>query len=92
MKIIGKKLILVTLLIASPAMADEQDTNATRAQLSLDDMRTFTDVFNQIRNNFVDESDDQSLLNAAIRGMLSELDPHSSYMEAGEFQKMDDES
>ena len=46
-----------------------------RAQLSLDDLRTFTDVFNQVRKNFVEELDDHELMNAAIRGMLSELGP-----------------
>ena len=81
-------------LFLTPAMilASEGDTPSSKAQLSLDDLRTFTDVFNQVRSNFVEETDDQSLLNAAIRGMLSELDPHSSYMEADEFRQMDNDS
>jgi carboxyl-terminal processing protease len=49
-------------------------------------------VFNQVRENFVEEVDDHALMNAAIRGMLSELDPHSSYMEADEFRQLDDDS
>lgn len=99
---IGGKLLLViglgviglgvTGLVSSLAVAGKQETSASKAQLTLDDLRTFTEVFNQIRNNFVDESDDHALLNAAIRGMLSELDPHSSYMEADEYQKMEDSS
>jgi len=55
-------------------------------------MRTFTDVFNQVRTNFIEEPDDHTLLNAAIRGMLSELDPHSSYMEPDDYQRMDNDS
>jgi carboxyl-terminal processing protease len=74
------------------ALASGGETPSSKAQLSLDDLRTFTDVFNQVRTNFVEETDDQSLLNAAIRGMLSELDPHSSYMEADEFRQMDNDS
>ena len=89
---IGRKLILAMLLTSTLAMASGEETPPSRSQLSLDDMRTFTDVFNQIRNNFVEETDDHTLMNAAIRGMLSELDPHSSYMEADEFRQLDDSS
>jgi len=88
----NKILILALLLLPTTVMASEADTEPSRAQLSLDDLRTFTDVFNQVRNNFVEETDDHELLNAAIRGMLSELDPHSSYMEADSFRRMDDNS
>jgi len=87
---IGRKLILTMLLISTLAAASGQEAPSSRTELSLDDMRTFTDVFNQIRNNFVEETDDHTLMNAAIRGMLSELDPHSSYMEADEFRQLDD--
>jgi carboxyl-terminal processing protease len=89
---IGRKLILAMLLISPLAAANGQEASSSRTQLSLDDMRTFADVFNQIRNNFVEETDDHTLMNAAIRGMLSELDPHSSYMEADEFRQLDDSS
>jgi len=84
--------ILALLLAPLLAMATEAETTATSAQLTLDDMRTFTDVFNQVRKNFVEELDDHELMNAAIRGMLSELDPHSSYMEADAFRKLDNNS
>ncbi len=86
---------VATLLSAAEAPAEKtanEETTATRAQLSLADLRTFTDVFNQIRANFVEEVDDHTLMNAAIRGMLSKLDPHSAYMEADEFRQLDDDS
>lgn len=91
---IGRKLILALLLTSNVLAATEPESGTTvsGSQLSLDDLRTFTDVFNQVRSNFVEETDDHTLLNAAIRGMLSELDPHSSYMEADEFRQMDDSS
>ncbi len=89
---IGRKLIPALLLVSTLAAASGEEAAPSGTQLSLDDMRTFTDVFNQIRNNFVEETDDHTLMNAAIRGMLSELDPHSSYMEADEFREMDDNS
>lgn len=85
-------MILALLLTPSLVVASEPETPSSGAQLSLDDLRTFTDVFNQVRKNFVEELDDQALMNAAIRGMLSELDPHSSYMAADEFRQLDDSS
>ena len=88
----SRKVILALLLTPIVVAATEAETTATSAQLTLDDMRTFTDVFNQVRKNFVEELDDHDLMNAAIRGMLSELDPHSSYMEADEFRQLDNSS
>ncbi len=65
---------------------------AGQAQLTLDDLRTFTDVFNQARNNFVEEVDDATLLNAAIRGMVAELDRHSVFLAPDSFRELDDSS
>jgi carboxyl-terminal processing protease len=76
-----------------PVLAQQQAAGVEPgqpAQLTLDDMRTFTDVFNQIRRNYVEEVDDLTLLNAAINGMLSAIDPHSSYMQADEFQDLNE--
>ena len=89
---IGRKLILALLWAPLLVSATEVDAPATRTQLALDDLRTFTDVFNQVRSNYVEEVDDHTLLNAAIRGMMLELDPHSSYMEADEFRQLDNNS
>lgn len=89
---IGRISILALLLTSGLLAASGEDAPPSTSQLTLDDLRTFTDVFNQIQNNFVEETDDHKLLNAAIRGMLSELDPHSSYMEADEFQQLDNSS
>lgn len=60
--------------------------------LTLDDLRTFTDVFSQIRNNYVEPVDDKMLLNAAINGMLLELDPHSAYLLEEQFRSLDESS
>ncbi|NNK37730.1 MAG: S41 family peptidase [Xanthomonadales bacterium] len=64
----------------------------TQAQLTLNDLRAFTDVFNQVRRNYVGEVTDKELLDAAIRGMLSELDPHSDYLPATEYEDLEDNS
>ena len=89
---ISRQLILALLLTPALITANEAEDVSSRAQLSLDDLRTFTDVFNQVRKNFVEELDDHELMNAAIRGMLSELDPHSSYMGADEYRQLDDDA
>ncbi len=57
-------------------------------QLPLDDLRKFADVFNHIRLSYVEEVDDKTLLEYAIRGMLEGLDPHSSYLDAESFDDL----
>ncbi len=88
-------LLLCTVLAAMTpvALLQAQETAADEAaarQLTLNDLRAFTDVFNQARRNYVDSVDDKSLLDAAIRGMLSELDPHSSYLSPDDLEALDD--
>jgi carboxyl-terminal processing protease len=60
------------------------------AQLTLNDLRTFSEVFSQVRRNYVEEIDDRTLLNAAINGMLSHLDPHSNYLPVEDYEKLSD--
>jgi len=56
--------------------------------LPLDDLRTFADVFSQIRLGYVEEVDDSTLLEYAIQGMLSGLDPHSVYLNKDDFEDL----
>jgi carboxyl-terminal processing protease len=70
----------------------EEPGDEARAQLTLDDLRTFTDVFNQARRNYVEPVGDRTLLDAAIRGMLTDLDPHSSYLTPEEYNELKDSS
>ncbi len=84
-------LLLLSLTVTTPLPAVEKKVDTT-TQLSLADLRTFTDIFNQVRKNYVEKVGDHTLMNAAIRGMLSELDPHSAFMEADEVRKLDDDS
>ncbi len=65
---------------------------ARSAQLTLDELRTFTDVFNQVRQNYVEEVDDKTLLESAINGMLTELDPHSAYLPNKDFVDLENSS
>lgn len=56
--------------------------------LPLDDLRKFTDIFGKIKNDYVEEIDDATLLKYAIKGMLSGLDPHSAYLEPSAFSDL----
>jgi carboxyl-terminal processing protease len=51
-------------------------------------LNLFGDVFDRVRSDYVEEPNDEKLIEAAINGMLSSLDPHSSYMNAKNFQDM----
>lgn len=57
-------------------------------QLPLDDLRKFTEVFERIKKAYVEEVDDSTLLNNAIKGMLSGLDPHSAYLEPKAYEDL----
>ncbi len=51
-------------------------------------LNLFGDVFDKIRNDYVEKPDEAKLIEAAINGMLASLDPHSSYMDAKSFKDM----
>ncbi len=51
-------------------------------------LNLFGDVFDKIRNDYVEKPDEAKLIEAAINGMLTSLDPHSSYMDAKAFKDM----
>src|SRR5947207_69834 len=51
-------------------------------------LNLFGDVFDRVRSDYVEQPNDEKLIEAAINGMLTSLDPHSSYMNAKNFQEM----
>lgn len=62
-----------------------QDTSAKNTYEYLD---LFGDIFERVRSNYVEEVDEQQLIEAAIEGMLTSLDPHSAYLPPQNFQDM----
>ena len=66
--------------VGSSARAASSDTYR---QLNL-----FGDVFERVRSDYVEKPDDSKLVESAISGMLTGLDPHSSYMDAKSFRDM----
>jgi Periplasmic protease len=69
---------------------NETDTleNANAEGLPLDELRTFTEVFSKIKNDYVEPVDDRKLLEDAIRGMLAGLDPHSAYLDKDSYKEL----
>ena len=56
--------------------------------LPYEDLRTFTEIFGRIKRDYVEPVTDKKLLEDAVRGMLSGLDPHSAYLVAEEYQEL----
>ncbi len=69
------------LLFSSPSIADEDNYSPLDSPSFFEGLNTFTAVFSQIKQMYVDEIDDETLFNNAIRGLIEGLDPHSSYLE-----------
>ncbi|MBS1154185.1 MAG: peptidase [Proteobacteria bacterium] len=58
------------------------------APLPVDELRAFSTVFGLIKQTYVEPVDDKKLINEAIKGMVSGLDPHSSYLDADAFKEL----
>jgi carboxyl-terminal processing protease len=52
------------------------------------ELEKFMSVYERVKANYVEKVDDKTLINGAIDGMLSALDPHSSYVEANDFEQL----
>jgi len=52
-------------------------------------LNLFGDIFEKIRTDYVEKPDEQKLIEAAINGMVSSLDPHSAYLDSKSFRDMD---
>ena len=74
--------ILISLQFS--AIADKE----TRNSLPVEELRTFAEVFNAIKQGYVEPVEDKKLITHAISGMLSNLDPHSAYLDADAFKDL----
>ena len=79
------------IVVASTVVADKpQDQTDQTQQLTMpiQELRAFSEVYERVSRDYVDAVDDKKLLEGAISGMLSSLDPHSAYLPAEEFKDM----
>ncbi|MEQ1485587.1 S41 family peptidase [Methyloglobulus sp.] len=70
------------------AEKDKSDAAVDSEALPFEDLRTFTEIFGRIKRDYVEPVSDKKLLEDAIRGMLSGLDPHSAYLISEEYQEL----
>ena len=61
---------------------------AAPAPLPVEELRAFADVFNAVKQGYVEPVEDRDLINHAISGMLTGLDPHSAYLDAEAFKEL----
>ncbi|MBB2496814.1 S41 family peptidase [Aquipseudomonas ullengensis] len=81
----GSPALLAAEQAATPAAAPAE---TGKAPLPLDELRTFAEVMDRIKAAYVEPVDDKTLLENAIKGMLSNLDPHSAYLEPEAFAEL----
>ena len=72
-----------TLTLSGTAGGKEKDRSETYRLLEL-----FGDVFERVRSDYVEEVSDEELIEAAVRGMLTDLDPHSAFLNKKNFRDM----
>jgi len=66
----------------------ENKVKQSEQGLPLAQLRNFSDIFARIKSDYVEEVSDKELLESAIRGMLSGLDPHSTYLDTEEYKEL----
>ena len=83
---------VLSLPISTAYAADEESLeggNLTQKKsLPLAELRRFSEVFDRIKQAYVEPVSDAELLEDAVRGMLTGLDPHSSYLSADEYSEL----
>jgi carboxyl-terminal processing protease len=81
-----RNILSFLLIVPVATQASEQPSDVE----SLDALRAFIEVYEHIKGEYVEEIDDQTLLNYAINGMLTKLDPHSGYLKPRDVSSLRD--
>jgi len=83
---INRNILSFLLVVSVATQASEKPSDVE----SLDALRAFIEVYEHIKGEYVEEIDDQTLLNYAINGMLTKLDPHSGYLKPRDVSSLRD--
>jgi carboxyl-terminal processing protease len=79
----------ITAYTANDAVSNENDaTNTNTRKVPLEDVQRFSNAISEIKKYYVKPVDDKELFDNAIRGMVANLDPHSSYLDEEEFREL----
>jgi carboxyl-terminal processing protease len=85
-------LLGATLSLCSSVLAEKEAPTPQKVEdlqsLPFDELRNFTEIFGRIKQDYVEPVSDKKLLEDAIRGMLSGLDPHSAYLGSEEYKEL----
>ncbi len=83
-------IIGVLVSIGGSVIADRENASPAqqKQELPYEDLRTFTEIFGRIKKDYVEPVSDKKLLQDAIRGMLTGLDPHSAYLDAEQYKSL----
>ncbi len=79
---------LIPCLLGACAGAFAAESGDIAPRLPLDELQLFAQVFDQVRNAYVEEIDDRVLLQKAVTGLLGQLDPHSAFLEAESYTEL----
>src|SRR5919112_422164 len=83
------KLLPPLALVGALALVPVATSSLAAADVAnYEELETFMSVYERVKANYVDPVDDHTLIKGAIDGMLAALDPHSSYVEASDFQTL----
>lgn len=74
-------------LAAGPSAQGSQAGSTGPTTLPWQEARLFAEVYEHIKHDYVDQESDRKLMDSAIRGMVSSLDPHSAYLDSEEFEE-----
>ena len=78
-----------------PEVASSDDPDAAEtapSKVPLDEIRRYVAVFNAVRDAYVEPVDDKKLMHSAIRGLLLDLDPHSTYFDKQDADAFDEQA
>ena len=80
-------LVLGASLTIGHSVLAEKNADKT-SPLPIEELRTFSEVFGKIKTDYVEPAEDSALLESAIRGMLTGLDPHSAYLDPEAYREL----
>src|ERR1700748_2153265 len=84
--------LLVTAPGPAPLVSGAEASSSADATETYRQLELFGKVYDIVRRDYVDKPDDAKLIESAVNGMVSGLDPHSNYMNANSFQDMETET
>ena len=79
----------------APAVASSDDPDAAEtapSKVPLDEIRRYVAVFNAVKDAYVEPVDDKKLMHSAIRGLLLDLEPHSTYFDREDAEAFDEQA